>query len=155
MDAESMMSRSVRTALVPLLLLVIPPALAYAWGLSWALGDFPQCGQGIYFLADLGWLVGGMLLGLLVGIVVPVTLALRRSFLLAVPVLVAAGFGMLVAADAGAARAARLAGCEVWGDVAEAGHATLMGLAVGAVPSVLFVGVIVGIGWFFRPGRRA
>ena len=96
-----------------------------------------------------------MLLGLSVGIVVPVTLALTRTVLLAVPVLVAVGFGMLVAADVGAARAARLAGCQVWGDVADAGHATLMGLAVGAVPSVLIVGVIVGIGWLFRPLRRA
>lgn len=145
------MPRSIRTVLVPLLLVAIPTALAYAWGLSWALGDFPECGQGTYFLADFGWIVGGMLLGLVVGVVVPVTLALRRSFLLAVPVLLAVGFGMLVAGDAGAARAARLAGCEVWGDVADAGDATLMGLAVGAVPSVLIVGIILGLRWFFRP----
>jgi riboflavin transporter FmnP len=79
------------------------------------LGDVAECDQGSCFLADFGWLVGGMLLGLLVGIVVPVTLALRRSFLLVVPVLV----------------------------------------AVGAVPSVIIVGVIVGIGWFFRHQRRA
>ena len=46
MDAESRMPRSIRTVLVPLLLIVIPTALAYAWGLSWALGGFPECGQG-------------------------------------------------------------------------------------------------------------
>ena len=146
-----MMPRSIRTSLVPLLLVAIPTTVAYAWGLSWALGDFPECGQGLYFLVDFGWLVGGMLLGLAVGIVIPVTLALRRLFLLAVPVLLAVGFGMLVAADAGAARAAGLAGCEVWGDVADAGDATLVGLAVGAVPTMLIVSMILGLRWFFRP----
>lgn len=145
------MARSIRTLLVPLLLIIIPTMLAYLWGLSWAMGDFPECGQGTYFLADFGWLIGGMLLGLVVGIAIPIILAVRRSFLLAIPVVALAGFGMLVAADAGAARAAALVGCDVWGDVADAGDATLLGLAIGGVPTILLAGIVVGIGWIFRP----
>ena len=83
------MARSIRSFSVPLLLIVIPTMLVFLWGLGWALGDFPECGQGSYFLADAGWVVEGMLLGLVVGIVVPIVLAVRRSFLLAVPVIAA------------------------------------------------------------------
>ena len=90
------MPHSIRAILAPLLLVVIPIALAFAWGLSWAQGDFPECASGSSFLADAGWIVQGMALGLVVGIVVPVTLAVLRSFLLAVPVVVVTAAGMLL-----------------------------------------------------------
>lgn len=143
------MPRSSRTLLVPLLLVAIPTLLAFLWGLSWAAGDFPECGQGTYFLADFGWLLGGLLLGIVVGIVVPIILAKRRSFLLAIPVLAVVGLGMLVAGNAGASIAAKQVGCDAW-NTADAGEMAIIGLAIGAVPTVLVVGVVVGIGWLMR-----
>jgi hypothetical protein len=148
------MRRSLKAFSGLLLLVVIPTALALLWGLSWAAGDYPECGQGTYFLADLGWVLGGMILGAIVGVVIPVILGLWRRFLLSLPVLAAAGVGMLVAGDVGAANAARLVGCSVWGDVADAGEMALLGLAIGAVPSMLIVGTVVGIGWLRRPRPR-
>lgn len=135
----------------PVLLVLIPTTLALLWGLSWAAGDFPDCGQMTHSLGDAGWVVAGMLLGAAVGIVIPVILALRGRFLTAIAVLLVAGLGMLVAGDAGAAIAAGAVGCEVWGDLADAGEATLFGLTVGAVPTMLLVGSLVGIRWLFRP----
>jgi hypothetical protein len=145
------MPHSAKAFVGPVLLVASATMLALLWGLSWAAGDFPDCGQMTHSLGDAGWVVGGMLLGAVIGIAIPTILALRRQFVLAIPVLLAAGLGMLMAGDAGAAFAAGQAGCEVWGDLADAGEATLFGLAVGAVPTLLIVGVAVAIGWLFRP----
>ena len=139
------MPRSIRPVLVPLLLVVMATALAFAWGLSWAAGSYPECASGSYFLADAGWVLQGMALGLVVGIVVPVILAARRSFLLAIPVVLVAGAGMLGAGDAGATIAAPLAGCTAW-DTRGAGEAVLLGLVISAVPAILVGGIVVGIG---------
>ena len=139
----------------PVLVVVIATTLALLWGLSWAAGDFPDCGQMTHSLGDAGWVVGGMLLGAAIGIAIPVIFAIRGRFLLALPVLLVASLGMLVAGDAGAAIAAGRSGCEVWGDIADAGESTLFGLAVGAVPTLLIVGLVVGIRWLVRPRASA
>jgi hypothetical protein len=138
------MPRTYRSLLVPLLLVVIPTGLAFAWGLSWAAGGFQECGEGTYFLADLGWVFEGILLGLIVGIVVPVVLAARRSFLLVIPVVLGAGLGMFLAGDAGATIAPPLVGCTAW-DTRGAGSMTALGLAIGGVPTTIVVGLVVGI----------
>ena len=136
------------------LLVAIATGLAYLWGLSWATGDFPECGSGTYFLADFGWLMGGLLLGLIVGIVLTLILVRRLKILLVIPLVVAAGVGMLVAGDAGAAQAARQVGCDVW-HVNGAGEMVVMGFALGAVPTTTVVAIAVGIGWLFRPHPRS
>ena len=143
------MPHSIRTILAPLLLVVIPIALAFAWGLSWAQGDFPECASGSSFLADAGWIVQGMALGLVVGIVVPVTLAVLRSFLLAVPVVVVTAAGMLLAGNAGATMAAPLVGCTAW-DTRGAGEAIILGLVISGVPTFLLAGMAIGIGALLR-----
>jgi hypothetical protein len=138
------MPRTKRSLLVPVSLVVIPTCLAFAWGLSWAAGGFQECGEGTYFLADLGWVLGGLLLGLIVGIVVPVILVSRGSFLLAIPVVLAAGMGMFLAGEAGATIAPPLVGCTAW-DTRGAGSMTGLGLAIGAVPTILIAGIAVAI----------
>jgi fermentation-respiration switch protein FrsA (DUF1100 family) len=135
--------------LVPLLLVVMATSLAFAWGLSWAAGSFPECASGSSFLADAGWVLQGMALGLVVGIAVPIILAARRSFVLAIPVVLVAGAGMLLAGDAGATMAAPLAGCSAW-DTRGAGDAIILGLVIGAVPTILIGGVVVGVAAFLR-----
>jgi hypothetical protein len=137
------MPRTIRSLLVPLLLVATPTLLAFAWGLSWAAGGFPECGEGTSFLADLGWLLGGIILGLAVGIAVPLILAARRSFLLAVPVVIVAGIGMLLAGSAGATIAPSLVGCSAW-DTRGAGEMTVFGLAIGGVPTILVAGIVIG-----------
>jgi fermentation-respiration switch protein FrsA (DUF1100 family) len=143
------MPRSIRSVLVPLLLVVVATSLAFAWGLSWAAGSFPECASGSFFLADAGWVLQGMALGLVVGIAVPIILAARRSFVLAIPVILVAGAGMLGAGDAGATLAAPLVGCTAW-DTRGAGQAVLLGLVISAVPTVLIGGIVIGIGALLR-----
>lgn len=139
------MSYSVRARWASLLLVVIPTALAFGWGLSWALGDYPECSSGNYFLADLGWVFQGIALGLAVGIIVPITFAVLRSFLVAIPVAIAAAAGMLLAGNAGATIAAPLVGCTTW-DTRGAGEAIIFGLAISGVPVFVLTGIAVGIG---------
>jgi hypothetical protein len=93
------MPPTIRSLIVALLLVVIATSLAFAWGRSWA--EVPECASGSYHLADAGWVFQGMALGLVVGIVVPITLAVLRSFLLAVPAVVVAGAAMLHAGNLG------------------------------------------------------
>ena len=145
------MPHSAKAFIGPVLLVLMATTLALLWGLSWAAGNYPDCGQMTHSLGDAGWVVGGILLAAVIGITIPVILAVRGRFLLVVPVLLAAGLGVLVAGDAGAAFAAGQAGCEVWGDIADAGEAMVFGLAVGAAPTLLIVGAVVGIRWLFRP----
>jgi hypothetical protein len=143
------MPQSIRTLLAPLLLLGIPIALAFAWGLSWAQGDFPDCASGSSFLADAGWVLQGIALGLVVGIVVPITLAVLRSFLLAVPVVIVTGVGMFLAGNAGATMAASLVGCTAW-DTRGAGEAIILGMVISGVPTILLAGMATGIGALLR-----
>ena len=145
------MPHSARAFIGPVLLVLTAATLALLWGLSWAAGNFPDCGQMTHSLGDAGWVVGGILLAAVIGMAIPIILAVRGRFLLVVPVLLVAGLSMFVAGDVGAAFAAGQAGCEVWGDIADAGETMVFGLAIGAVPTLLIVGAIVGIRWLFRP----
>ncbi len=138
------MPRTYRSFLVPLLLVVIPTCLAFAWGLSRAAGGFTGCGEGTIFRADIGWVLGGMLLGVILGVVIPVILAARGSFLLAIPVLVAAGIGMLLAGEAGATIAPTGVACDSW-YIRSAGQGLVLGLAIASVPTLVVAGIVVAI----------
>lgn len=128
--------------LLPVLAVAIPSALAIVWGLSWAWADYPECGGGSYFLADLGWVFEGIGLGLLTGIVVPAVVMAGRGWLVALMVLVVTGMVMSSVADAAATHAALSVGCDPF-YVQEAGMGILMGLGLGAVPTMVIGGIVV------------
>lgn len=129
--------------LLPLALVAVCGGLALLWGLSWAWADYPECGGGSYFLADLGWVFEGFGLGLLVGIVVPAVMVARRTWTMAVLTIIATGAVMSTVGDLAAAQGAISVGCDPW-YVRDAGQALLMGMGLGAVPT-LFIGAIVAL----------
>lgn len=135
--------RRLQPWLLPALAVAIPGLLAILWGLSWAWADYPDCGGGSYFLADLGWVFEGFGLGLLVGIVVPAVIVARRTWTMAVVVLIATGAVMSTVGDLAASQGAIAVGCDPW-YVRDAGQALLMGMGLGAVPT-LFIGAIVAL----------
>jgi hypothetical protein len=128
---------------LPVALVAVEGGLALLWGLSWGWSDFPDCAGGSSFLADLGWLFQGMALGLLVGIVVPAVMVARRTWTMAVVTLIATGVVMSTVGDLAAAQGALSVGCDPW-YVRDAGQALLMGMSVGAVPTLL-IGAIVAL----------
>jgi hypothetical protein len=133
----------VRHWMLPIALVAVGGALALLWGLSWGWSDFPDCAGGSSFLADLGWLFQGMALGLVAGIVVPAVMVARRTWTMAVLTLIATGVVMSTVGDLAAAQGAISVGCDPW-YVRDAGQALLMGMSVGAVPTLL-IGAIVAL----------
>lgn len=129
--------------LPPTVLVVVAGGLAFLWGRSWGWSDFPDCAGGNSFLADLGWVLQGMALGLVVGIVVPAVMVALSTWTMAVIVLVVTGMVMSTVGDMAAAEGAVSVGCDPW-YVRDAGQALLMGMGLGAVPT-LFIGAIVAL----------
>ena len=138
------MPHSAKAFMGPVLLVLMATTLALLWGLSWAAGNYPDCGQMTHSLGDAGWVVGGILLAAVIGITIPVILAVRGRFLLVVPVRPDGGSGRARGRGRRGRFAAGQAGCEVWGSIADAGEAMVFGLAVGAAPTLLIVGAVVG-----------
>lgn len=150
-DAGRMKTPS-RDSVIGLVILVAPTVIAFVWGLSWATGDYPECASGSSFLADMGWSLGGIGLGLLAGIVVPIVATVARSYAFGVLATVVAGGGMWLAANVGAELAARIVGCDAW-HVRDAGGAVALGIALAGVPILVVTGVVVGIAAIARSQR--
>lgn len=138
------MLRTVRTLLPPFLLIAVPIAAALVWGMSWALGDYPECGGGTYFLADAGWALQGIALGAVVALILPIAVTVRWTFAAAVGGLIVTGLGMVMAADAGARWAATSVGCDPF-YVREAGEAVILGMVLLAIPTLPCMAVYTGI----------